>query len=232
MRLASEPPNASLARGERRNASHAIPSRARESLEGSMGSDDKSNEEFLEVMKELSIDRGDEPYRKYFLLLGQFVHEFAQVEGSLLVLLRKTMKSPIEVSSVLLSGVRVDAAKEHINAILAAREDHVTKDKLSRPFAQLATINTIRNHILHWGVTVLDIPGFLISNERFNPKKGKEKSFYVKPKDLEDMIHDLRIIHAFLLREQFPFLFDDPELTSVFQESWRYTPPQPSPRAS
>lgn len=99
----------------------------------------------------------DEPYQNYFFHLGRFAHEFSLVEGSLLILLRNQMKSPDEVSSVFLSGVRVDAAKNHINSILDSRGDLITRDRLARSLAQLTTINTIRNHILHWGVTVLDV---------------------------------------------------------------------------
>jgi hypothetical protein len=190
---------------------------------------ESDNERFLSDMRDAIDEVSDEPYTEYWYYFGKFIHVFSRVEERLLGFLRAQIEASPSTCAILLSGMRLDAAKDTINRILETTNQAERKARLERPFAQLAAINTIRNNIVHWGAIAHSDTEFFVSNWRLNHPKGKEKHFYVSKKGFEQMISDLNKIKLFLLLEESPSSSVDPRLVSYLQEPWRYTPPQPSP---
>jgi hypothetical protein len=126
----------------------------------------RSDESFLSDIATAFADVFEEPYHDYWFHLGKFVHSFSRAEANLLEFLRNHAKAPDEILAVLLSGTRVDTAKDYINKILEVTNQHDVKGRLEKPFAQLKTINTVRNNIVHWGAYIGTGGNLLISNER------------------------------------------------------------------
>jgi len=95
----------------------------------------------------------EEPYHEYWYHLGRFIHAFARAEAALLFLLRDVSGLSKRRAGVLFNGVRSDEARVTINGFLDATKQPEKKNRLKRPFAQIAAIGTIRNNIVHWGAT-------------------------------------------------------------------------------
>jgi hypothetical protein len=140
-----------------------------------------------------------------------------------------------DVGKAVAYGLRVDNAREMINRILDATGRPEVKQRLAGPFAQLGTISTMRNHIVHWGARETN-RGLLISNERiaFTPEK---MAFHpVSADDLKLMRGDLQRIFSLLLIERYadepksPFSAD--AVREVKARTWLYKRPQPIPRRS
>jgi hypothetical protein len=96
-------------------ASSERSNRSQASGSNSLEFDDRA---FLEHTRRLIVDLDQEPFDEYWLHLGHFVHVFSRVEGRLLAFLRNHTKASAEVCAVLLSGIRVDGAKDYINKVL------------------------------------------------------------------------------------------------------------------
>ncbi|MEJ0095130.1 MAG: hypothetical protein WDN46_17450 [Methylocella sp.] len=175
------------------------------------------------------VETLQEPYHDFWFQLGKFIHTFALAEAELLLLLKYVSGLSGPKAGALFSGARQEGARDTINNILQATKKNIKKKRLERPFAQLATIGTVRNNLVHWGATHDRGNGesFLVSNEARKPLKPRTYSVTVQ--DLNDMCDDIiRIV--FLM--QYEREASDIPLTQrdVFaQKSWLYTPPQPPP---
>lgn len=167
-----------------------------------------------------------EPYQQYWYKLGKFIHDFSGTEAALLVLLRQIAGVTKEVAGVLFSGTRSDAAKDLINGILETYGKKEQKERLARPFEQFGTINTIRNHAVHWGANLVSNE-MIISNNHLSPRPSKAKQFIITAADFDKICADLFVIRIFFDREIFPRLPVWKELPQeIFERPWRYKPPQ------
>lgn len=179
---------------------------------------------------EAYIAKEEEPYHEFWYRFGRFIHRFAHTETHLILLLYNISGLPSDKAGAIFSGVRAEGARDFINNILDATGQFEKKNRLYKPFAQMAAIGTIRNNLVHWGVTVNNIDGFDVTNMHFRPIKPK--LFGLTLDDLNNLDRDLCIIEFCL----------DCEMgatceTAKFQEyitniAWLYKPPQPTPSSS
>ena len=171
----------------------------------------------------------EEPYHEFWFHLGRFISHFSQLESSLLFLLWDIAETNDKISGALFHGHRVDAAKDAINNILLATGQIDKKDRLAAPFAQLTVINTIRNHLVHWGANKDEKNIFTVSNTSRFPLKPK--TFGVSIDDFKAMDIDLFIIKMLLDAERTYLPQHERDfLLSRQPKSWRYKPPQPYPQ--
>ena len=178
---------------------------------------------------ERTIDAIDEkPYRKYWNELGHFIHVFSETEYWLLLLLHKYAGVKPKIAGVIFSGTRSDAAKDQIKAILDATEKPKILARLERPLAQMATINTIRNHLIHWGATHSRTKKLRVSNALLYPSAKRLKEFSISPEDLRAMRQDLYRISAYFMLELYPRR--QRFWSEWLAKPWLYKPPQPSQR--
>jgi hypothetical protein len=186
------------------------------------------DDRFLGDMGQIIADLNDEPYQEYWHYLGKFLHSFSHMESRLLWFIRELTGANHEVTEVLFRGVRVDAAKDILNGILDATNQAPLKERLSRPLGHLAAINTVRNHLVHWGATHDGETGFLVSNANSSPPAHRLKEFKVSVADLQNMTHDINKINLTILFEQYP-VGNHAVWDEYVQGPWLYTPPQLSP---
>jgi hypothetical protein len=190
----------------------------------------KSND-FLNALVGTVDSYNDKKYSEYWSSLGQFIHIYAGVESRLVALLGKVSGTNSLISGILFSGTRTDAAKDHIYKILDETKDSSTKGRLEPALNQLAKINTIRNHLVHWEVVYNTEQRFSVSNKSLFPTLNKLKEFQITTKDIRDMITDLFKIHFVLSVEYFDYWNElSPDSRDGIRETWLYIPPQPSPR--
>jgi hypothetical protein len=175
-----------------------------------------------------------EPYKEYWSELGQLIHAFSIVERRLLGLLHKWAGVTDIVAGILFSGTRADSAKDHINRILEATGKNEIKERLKRPLDQFSVINTVRNHLVHWGAQNDNDTGeFLVSNAFLSPVADRLKEFKISPAKMQYMRDDLdKISMCFLLESVETDWTVDPTWKDHLAEPWLYKPPQPSPRKS
>jgi hypothetical protein len=95
----------------------------------------------------------EEPYQEYWWKLGKFIHNFAQAESRFLWLVRDVIGVEDPIGGLLLSGMRLDGAKDIWNRVLDATDQIERKTRLERFLDHLSANATIRNNILHWGAT-------------------------------------------------------------------------------
>jgi hypothetical protein len=173
-----------------------------------------------------------EPYHNFWFHLGKFIHMFALAEAEHLVLLKYVSGLSGQKAGALFTGMRVEGAREAITNILVSTNQTIKLERLKVPFAQLATIGTIRNHLVHWGAKHegQDTESFLVSNEARKPLNPK--TFSVTIQDLDDMEND--IIRAVSLLQWEREVSDIPltQRDKIAQKPWLYRPPQPPRQTS
>jgi hypothetical protein len=128
----------------------------------------------------------------YFRNLGIFVHVFAFVEDWMLLLLHQFSNVHDKAAPALFSGLRVDQAISLIRRLYEAH-GHAIDPELDHAFRQLATINSTRNDILHYGGLG---PGDerIVSTRRAAHTPDRIRVFPVSSKVLDDMSTDLLTI--------------------------------------
>lgn len=171
----------------------------------------------------------EEPYREYWAELGRFLHVFCEAEFVLVFTLQHYAGIANEVAGVMLGGTRADAAKDQLTRILEAKGELETKKALERPMAQFKTINTIRNHLIHWGARHDGADDLLVTNAERHHGPGKFKEFRISVSDLQAMTEDLyRITLWFNVVRRPPH--SDEFFQPYLAAPWLYKPPQPNPR--
>jgi hypothetical protein len=179
-------------------------------------------------------DAMDAPYEEYWAALGRFVHEFSRAEQALLALLRQISGLTEPIGGIILTNSRVDQAKEMVKRIFEVDEQSMGRTRMERPFAQLAVINTMRNHIIHWGAVHDGADELLVSNAHLHPHPDRAKEFRVSPDDLAAMSIDLyHIAVYFLVEASLQQQLSRGSLdtyTGLQAEPWLYKPPRPTPR--
>jgi hypothetical protein len=189
---------------------------------------DERDRTFFESMRRAIDALSEEPYLEYWRELGQFIQAFSDAEYHLISLLRKYANLDEAAAWVLLSGTRLTEAKDQLYSLLEVTNQKKLRDRLDRPLGQLAAINKIRNHLLHWVARFDGSPDLLVSNAFLSPSKEKLKEFRIKPEHLRQMRQDLyRITGLLMMLEATPSAPSE-ELDSYLVGPWLYKPPQPS----
>lgn len=171
----------------------------------------------------------------YWLSLGMFVHQFAQVETTLWLTLSKFSRVSFPTAKAIFHGVRSDGARQYINRILeVTNASQPVKDDFQFIFTQLGHITDARNSILHYGTVFKSGEGddFLSTNAMLALTTRQPKAFLVSPLILKQMAADLKKINAHLLSHLLTGA-PDPQrqmlLGNQLQRAWQYKPP---PQAS
>lgn len=138
---------------------------------------------------------------KYHLALGRFIEAFANTEHWLTRVLWDIAKVDEPTGRAIFSGTRASGAIPFIRRIHEAR-NATLEANLQRAFEQLATINTMRDRVVHWGLSVEGTALFdaqlVVSNKHIAHSPDKLLSFPISDGILDDMTADLvTIIHAF-----------------------------------
>jgi hypothetical protein len=174
---------------------------------------------------------------KYHLALGKFVNEYAHVEADLFLLLILTAGVPIPTGQALFSGTRVSAAISFIKRLYEARNEQPSK-RMHDVFAQLNTITTVRDHILHMGVYELDDDTFVSKNWMRAHAERSRKAIDASPEALDAMTADLHTIGMWLGLQQVvagkPGSIHGEELAEQLKmrspSPWRYRPVEIRPQ--
>jgi hypothetical protein len=177
---------------------------------------------------------------EYNAALGRFVSAFAGVEGMVFALLTDMVGVSYEVGQAVFSGVRIDAAMDHIRRLCHLRHPDLEKPALEEiapaPVAEclprIAPINKVRNSILHYGVLV-DQQGLPYTVNVRAPLPGKPRVPEPVPLPmLDDMTADLRKIETTLLAHLLLGKLPDEMLEGAYGEAlrsaWCYTPRPPN----
>jgi hypothetical protein len=165
----------------------------------------------------------------YWLALGIFVHQFAQIETTLWLMLSKLAGVNWPTARAVFHGVRSDGARQYINRLLEINADQPTKDDFQFIFTQLGHITDARNSILHYGTAFGDGDEFLSTNNFFALTEERLKSFPVSQKILNQMTTDLKTIGKYL---QYYLFRDAPGRSPTRNQdrppraAWQYKPPR------
>lgn len=168
--------------------------------------------------------------RKYYESLGRFVHNYAQTEGFMQVILWSYAGTPQKIAQSIFSGVKTDRAVGFIRRIREALnmgEDKVLDDVL----AQIIHINSARNQILHYGASPMGNGDDLMStNAHMAHNERSIKEIRVSAEMLQHMEFDIQVVNAKImmhLRERGVHSRPEslPEIVRWSQQPWRYKPP-------
>jgi len=167
----------------------------------------------------------------YYRALGKFADTFASAEDSIQVLLWRTAGLEGEIAKAVFSGMRVRAAIDCMKRI-----EEVTKpifsEQLKAAFAQLNTINTARDSILHYGTRPTESDS-LVNSTKMRVISKSAKEFPVSAESVDCMTADLETIQAAIFLHLSAW---DPDAHKTTQglalaeharAPWRYKPPQP-----
>lgn len=172
------------------------------------------------------------PTRKinYHEALGQFIESFAMVEGYMHLLLCHYAKVSSLVGKAVFSGVRIDSATNSIRRIISVKApSEPLKSDLDDLLAQLSTINSIRNAIVHH-IPLSAIPSDVrhLTNEITALTEQHRKETAVSVTMLKDMTADLIKITVHIAHH-LSFTQSSKLTLAVFDETrrepWRYKPP-------
>jgi hypothetical protein len=137
---------------------------------------------------------------KYYLGLGMFVDRYGMVEDQLFVLLMLVSGVRIDTAQAIFSGTRTAAAISFIKRLHEVKQEPLP-DRLAEVFAQLNTITTVRDHILH---TAIFIDGRSVTSTNFLRAHAERtrKAIDASPERLAQMTHDLSVIAAAFMVHQ------------------------------
>ena len=169
----------------------------------------------------------EEPYHDYWFHLGKFIHAFAQIEAQLLLLLVRTAGLSGIKAGALFHGIRQEGARDSINNLLQATKQFEKKRRLESSFAQIATIGTVRNNIVHWGARLDGFGLFVVSNSERKPLK--RKTYSVTIDEFRSMNSDLSRISFILMAERGYIKASHEMIEKYALLPWLYKPPQPCP---
>lgn len=168
----------------------------------------------------------EEPYHEFWFHFGRFIHGFARAELELILLLYEISGLPKQKAGAIFSGTRAEGARDTINNILGATGQIDKKERLKIPFAQLTTIGTIRNNLVHWGAEADNSGSFEVNNQNRSPLNPK--SFNISIDDFTKMSRDLNVIYLLLKSERDAGDIPRGLVEVLKQMTWQYKPPQPS----
>jgi hypothetical protein len=183
---------------------------------------------FLKKLGQAIDAFNEEPYVDYWKEFGHFMHVFTIVEQQLVSMVRKYARVNDVMGNILFSGTRIDDAKKYVNLILERTGKLKIKELLASPLNQFSTINTIRNHLIHWGVESDGQPELFVSNKFLTPSANKLKEFRISIADLKAMRQDLYKISAFFVAVGFSGARQRRAWTEALSQPWQYKPPQPA----
>ena len=168
--------------------------------------------------------------------LGRFIIAFADAEAELYRVLVSYSKTDDSVARALFSGARAKGMIDFIRSIA-----HNTsmpperRDDLEYVFAQLAAINSMRDHLVHHAsnsYSFADPNKRIVANTRAS-RYGNAKGYEIGAETIDAMTWDLYAIgnhlnmHWGLRQGLFSLWREDPGDPSPTR--WAYSPPQPVP---
>ncbi|HEV2161425.1 MAG TPA: hypothetical protein VGR52_04210 [Stellaceae bacterium] len=170
--------------------------------------------------------------RAYWQSLGRFVTEFASLESAMQLALWHYANVSPNIGRAVFSGVRADAAMGLIKRISEVEKwEKSKKDTTDELFVHLASINSVRNDLIHFGVQPVGDGSWQITNAFLALTEGRMKKHPISDKILDQMTHDLRkiIYSLFLLVVD---AASAQNLLATFQQQadapWQYKPAQQS----
>jgi hypothetical protein len=179
-------------------------------------------------------DVGKKRLRAYHLALGRFVDTYAHTELLTHLVLRRQTKTSSDAARAVFSGVRTNEALGYFRRLADVGVISAEEWSLLSPVVdQLRLITGRRNDLLHHAADCVASGKGIVSNDALALTVDRVQSFPISSEILDEMTRDLQKINAhFLLRHMGrPSLRGKhPELQKVLTASWRYTPPEKSPR--
>jgi hypothetical protein len=145
----------------------------------------------------IETEEGQKRENNYHLALGRFVANYAFAEAVMQEVLRYYAKTKSRVARVIFTGIRTDVAINDVRGLIeTAKITKTARDELDYVFKQLASINTARNEILHYGARGIAEGDGFVTNEFMKPDH-KATKFPISPSHLDDMSFDTRkiIVH-------------------------------------
>jgi hypothetical protein len=159
-----------------------------------------------------------DPKAPYYEALGRFVDMFANVESAMAFTLWHYAKTPRHIARAVFSGVRIDAAIDLINRLIAVTDVSADLQKdLNYVFPQLKIINKARNDIYHYGAS---------GTTRLKAlTEDRVRTFPVSSSILNDMSADLNkiILHLYTGHMGLHPLLPTARL-AILQDPWRHKP--------
>lgn len=173
---------------------------------------------------------------EYYAALGRFITSMSRTERLLVELVWKEAGLHPPEAPALLYGMRVVPAMDALERLYEARDKPISTG-LQNSFAQLATINTARNWVVHWGIEIpavespADFDGIeslMVSNAHLAHTEASVRRLPISIADLNDMAYDLGFISAVFQIQQ---TLDAPQANYILNHSewrstWRYKFPQ------
>ena len=98
----------------------------------------------------------------YYRALGKFINEFAKTEELLMLMLARATGLKHREAAAIFSGTRLRSGIDGIRRLHEAK-DMAVSPALKEAFEQLASINTMRDRLVHWGIEP-DGDQFIASN--------------------------------------------------------------------
>lgn len=175
----------------------------------------------------------------FLAMLGEFVLKFAQAEKDLHEVLVKVAGLDRSTALAILSGTRVATETSYLRRLFEIRGEAMPRG-LARCLDQLATINDLRDLILHNGARHWTIRrddgslewGHRVTNAARAARKTAIRDFDLTEEMLDGAIEDLgRIIVTFwaIIHPTAASHWDpDDMLRQAERESWRYKSPGPN----
>jgi len=180
----------------------------------------------------------DEFLAEYYEALGRFITSFSVIEQLLnfVVWRYARLHKHGEIARALLSSLRIDAATNHLNRLIAARKlkgPDIAELKLI--FDQLGKITRTRNDIVHFGIRSYNARGHaVVSNKPFAHVRERVRKIHVSPATLAKMTADLDqmfirlVIQARI--EGVPLRRARQRVPHLERATWQYKPREQAPR--
>jgi hypothetical protein len=188
-------------------------------------SDSTSNDELVRALLEVKYQT-----KAYFEALGRFMHEFAQIEHILYLLMTVELNLETNLANAVLSGVKADQAIQNIKRIYHARGKDLPP-RTVEAFEHISTLNTARNEIIHYGATLSgEGPERIVSTALKAHSAEKVKEWTVTPDTLRDMYLDAEKAFNMLLAPMVPALTPPKHAAAALARAWQYKyPSNPKP---
>lgn len=155
------------------------------------------------------------------------------MEDFMSTMLRVASELSDPVARSVFSGTRLRTSMDFINRIYEATGKTDKKVKLYYYFSQLASINTMRDDIVHYGVSFTGEEGKLrFTNWRSAHIQSKFKNFSINAQLVDRMHDDLQtiILGVIIIIQGDVMATEDRErLQNLLPSTWQYKPPQQEP---
>ncbi|MFO1162565.1 MAG: hypothetical protein U1E60_27265 [Reyranellaceae bacterium] len=128
----------------------------------------------------------------YWMALGEFVDSFARLETVLKHFLIRMLSLNDEVGRVVTAGLRADTLAAYILRVNELTPLSATDSKfVEEAIKHFSAINTVRNSILHSGVSDIHEEQYRITNMLTARTPRHEREFFVTPEKIQGMSDDL-----------------------------------------